>query len=36
VLVPLTEDRDKIGFYYNPLYPLAKRTTVGVTQTGEL
>jgi len=33
VLVPLTENRDKIGFYYNPLYPLAKKTTVRDTQT---
>jgi hypothetical protein len=28
VLAQLTVDKDKIGFYYNPLYPLAKRTTV--------
>ncbi len=34
VLVQLTADRDRIGFYYNPLYPLAKMTTVGGTQTG--
>jgi hypothetical protein len=34
VRVPLTEDKDKIGFYYNPLYPLAKTTTVGVVGSG--
>jgi hypothetical protein len=28
IRVPLTEDKDKIGFYYNPLYPLAKMTTI--------
>jgi hypothetical protein len=27
VHVPLTKDKDKIGFYYNPLYPLAGMTT---------
>jgi len=26
VRMQLTEDKDKIGFYYNPLYPLAKMT----------
>jgi hypothetical protein len=31
VRVPLTEDKDRIGFYYNPLYPLAKTTTVSMT-----
>ena len=35
VSVQLTEDMDKIGFYYNPLYPLAKMTTVRGTQTGQ-
>jgi hypothetical protein len=30
VSVQLTENMDKIGFYYNPLYPLAKMTTVVV------
>jgi len=30
VRVPLTEDKDKIGFYYNPLYPLAKMTTITI------
>jgi len=33
VLVPLTEDKDKVGFYYNPLYPLAKMTTIEGSQT---
>ena len=35
VSVQLTENMDKIGFYYNPLYPLAKMTTVIRTQTGQ-
>ena len=33
VRMPLTEAKDKIGFYYNPLYPLAKMTTI--TTVGE-
>jgi hypothetical protein len=37
VLAQLTVDKDKIGFYYNPLYPLAKRTTVrAVVETDTL
>ncbi len=31
VSVPLAANKDKIGFYYNPLYPLAKMTTIGGT-----
>jgi hypothetical protein len=38
VLVPLTRDKDKIGFYYNPLYPLAGVVRIvnspGATETG--
>jgi len=36
VLVPRTEDRDKIGFYYNPLYPLAKMTTITNTEVEQV
>ncbi len=35
VSVQLTENMDKIGFYYNPLYPLAKMTTVVVHKKKE-
>jgi hypothetical protein len=35
VHVPLTKDKDKIGFYYNPLYPLAGMT-IYTSITGEV
>jgi hypothetical protein len=34
VRMQLTEDKDKIGFYYNPLYPLAKMTTITTLGVG--
>ena len=36
IRVPLTEDKDKIGFYYNPLYPLAKMTTIATVGESEV
>ncbi len=36
IRMPLTEDKDKIGFYYNPLYPLAKMTTITMVREEEV